>query len=203
MTKSEIAEAKWIEKDQAIFDYMSSEELGANLFRTTQTEALLKRSVIDRGKIGQPEADRTHFEVWKKVRKTIQELWGTMPENLEKVDDIEQAVVRLESLSYSNQPESQDPQEKWIDTTALTNSLQETYDTLPEEQVWQVEQVNMLYDVSPDEGVYYVPWTIEEIMTLKHLIQEYPWDQKIMVGEHEYKVSREGWELVREFFQRL
>ena len=74
MTKTEIAESKGIEKDEAIFDYMSSEELGANLFRTTQTEALLKRSVKDRGKIGQEQADRTHFQVGQKVRKTIQEL---------------------------------------------------------------------------------------------------------------------------------
>lgn len=203
MSKAEIAEAKGIEKDEAIFDYMSSEELWANLFRTTQTEALLKRSVKDRGKIGQQEADRTHFQVGQKVRKTIQEIWGTMPEKLEKVDDIEQAVVRLESLSYAN---SWAP-ERLEDLTAdsLTAPLEETYAELPDAWApWTVpaEQVNMLYDVSPEDGIYYVPWTIEEIMTLKHLIQEYPGDEKITVGEKTYSVSREGHELIKEFFMQ-
>ena len=48
---------------------MSSEELAANLFRATQTEAKLRRENIQ----GENKATKTHFEVGKKVRKTIKE----------------------------------------------------------------------------------------------------------------------------------
>ena len=50
----------------------------ANLFRATQTEAKLRRENIQ----GKQEANKTHFEVGKKVRDTIKDLGGTMPENL-------------------------------------------------------------------------------------------------------------------------
>lgn len=57
---------------------MGSTELAANLFRATQTEQKLRRENIK----GKQKANQTHFEVGKKVRKTIEELGGTMPENL-------------------------------------------------------------------------------------------------------------------------
>ncbi len=61
-----------------ILDYMGSTELAANLFRATQTEEKLKRDNIQ----GKDNANHTHLEVGKKVRETIEELGGTMPENL-------------------------------------------------------------------------------------------------------------------------
>lgn len=57
---------------------MGSEELAANLFRTTQTEAKLKRDHIR----GKEQANQTHYNVGRAVRKTIEELGGTMPEDL-------------------------------------------------------------------------------------------------------------------------
>jgi len=57
---------------------MGSTELAANLFRATQTEEKLRREKID----GKTKANQTHFEVGKKVRQTIAELGGTMPEDL-------------------------------------------------------------------------------------------------------------------------
>jgi DNA-damage-inducible protein D len=57
---------------------MGSTELAANLFRATQTEEKLRREEI-KGKV---RANQTHFEVGKKVRQTIKEIGGTMPENL-------------------------------------------------------------------------------------------------------------------------
>ena len=57
---------------------MGSIELAANLFRATQTEEKLRREQVQ----GKTEANRTHYEVGKKVRETIQELGGTMPEDL-------------------------------------------------------------------------------------------------------------------------
>ena len=57
---------------------MSSEELGANLFRITQTEAKLRREGITT----KEEANKAHYTVARTVRQTIKELGGTMPENL-------------------------------------------------------------------------------------------------------------------------
>ncbi|MFA7232121.1 MAG: BRO family protein [Victivallaceae bacterium] len=63
---------------QKILDHMGPAELAANLFRATQTEEKLRRDNIK----GRNNANRTHWEVGDKVRKTIEELGGTMPENL-------------------------------------------------------------------------------------------------------------------------
>ena len=82
---------KGLKKSENILDHMGSTELAANLFRATQTEEKLKRENIKarlaNGQ-GKQKANQTHFEVGKKVRKTIQELGGTMPENLPKADSI-------------------------------------------------------------------------------------------------------------------
>ena len=68
---------KGLKKSENILDHMGSTELAANLFRATQTEEKLRRENIQ----GKQKANQTHFEVGKKVRKTIEELGGTMPEN--------------------------------------------------------------------------------------------------------------------------
>lgn len=74
----EIHKRKGLKKNEKILDHMGSTELAANLFRATQTEEKLRREQIK----GKENANRTHYEVGKKVRKTIQELGGTMPEDL-------------------------------------------------------------------------------------------------------------------------
>jgi len=73
-----IKERKGLEKNQNILDFMGSTELAANLFRATQTEEKLRRENIR----GKNEANQTHYEVGKKVRQTIADLGGTMPEDL-------------------------------------------------------------------------------------------------------------------------
>ena len=77
-TADDIAKRKGLRYREDILDNMGSEELAANLFRITQTEAKLKREEIH----GEKKANDTHYEVGKKVRKTIKELGGTMPEDL-------------------------------------------------------------------------------------------------------------------------
>ena len=57
---------------------MGSTELAANLFRITQTEEKLKKDNV----VGENNANKTHYDVGKKIRKTIQELGGTMPEKM-------------------------------------------------------------------------------------------------------------------------
>jgi len=79
-----IHKKKGLRKSQQILDHMGSTELAANLFRATQTEEKLKRENIEE----KHKANQTHFEVGKKVRKTIQELGGEMPENLPVADSI-------------------------------------------------------------------------------------------------------------------
>jgi DNA-damage-inducible protein D len=74
----EIHARKGLKKSQKILDHMGSTELAANLFRATQTEEKLKRDKVR----GKQRANQTHFEVGKKVRQTIGELGGTMPEAL-------------------------------------------------------------------------------------------------------------------------
>lgn len=69
---------KELKPSQKILDHMNSEELAANLFRATQAEDKLRREGIK----GKDKANDVHFEVGKKVRQTIAELGGTMPENL-------------------------------------------------------------------------------------------------------------------------
>jgi DNA-damage-inducible protein D len=77
-TARDIAAREGLHRGQAILDHMGSEELAANLFRATQTEAKLRREDIT----GKAEANRTHHEVGRKVRQTIADLGGTPPEKL-------------------------------------------------------------------------------------------------------------------------
>jgi DNA-damage-inducible protein D len=86
----EIHEKKGLKKSQKILDHMGSTELAANLFRATQTEEKLRREEIK----GKGKANRAHYEVGVKVRQTIQELGGTMPENLPTVENIAKVEIR-------------------------------------------------------------------------------------------------------------
>lgn len=69
---------KGLKKSQKILDHMGSTELAANLFRATQTDEKLRREGIK----GKPQANKVHHDVGAKVRQTIKELGGTMPEDL-------------------------------------------------------------------------------------------------------------------------
>ena len=87
---------KGLKKSQKILDHMGSTELAANLFRATQAEEKLKRDNVS----SKQRANQTHFDVGQKVRQTIKELGGTMPESLpipeQSVKQIETAKKKLE-----------------------------------------------------------------------------------------------------------
>lgn len=87
---------KELKKSQKILDHMGSTELAANLFRATQTEEKLRRDDID----NKHDANRTHYAVGQKVRQTIADLGGTMPEELPTPDksirQIEREKKKLE-----------------------------------------------------------------------------------------------------------
>lgn len=90
-----IHKKKGLKKSQQILDHMGSTELAANLFRATQTEEKLRRENIK----GKQQANQTHYEVGKKVRKTIQELGGAMPENLSALESIK----KIEKVQQAKQ----------------------------------------------------------------------------------------------------
>jgi DNA-damage-inducible protein D len=75
---------KGLKKSQHILDHMGSTELAANLFRATQAEEKLRREKI----VGKDKANKAHREVGAKVRQTIKELGGTMPEKLPATESI-------------------------------------------------------------------------------------------------------------------
>ena len=74
----DIKRRKGLKKSQDILDHMGSTELAANLFRATQTDEKLRRENVQ----GKQAANLTHYEVGAKVRQTIADLGGTMPEDL-------------------------------------------------------------------------------------------------------------------------
>ena len=84
LSAKEIHFRKGLKKNQKILDHMGSTELAANLFRTTQTEEKLRRENIK----GKAKANQTHYDVGKKVRQTIEDLGGTMPEDLPTAESI-------------------------------------------------------------------------------------------------------------------
>ncbi|WP_432218156.1 DNA damage-inducible protein D [Pseudomonas kribbensis] len=94
-----IHQRKGLKKSQKILDHMGSTELAANLFRATQAEDKLVRDNVQ----GKENANQVHFEVGRKVRETITELGGTMPEDLpvpeSSIKQIESAAKRLRDPS--------------------------------------------------------------------------------------------------------
>ncbi len=95
----EIHAKKGLKKSQQILDHMGSTELAANLFRATQTDEKLRREQV----VGKKEAGEVHFKVGQKVRQTIKELGGTMPEDLptpqKSIKQIErEEAKRLETI---------------------------------------------------------------------------------------------------------
>jgi len=89
-----IQKMKKLKKSQQILDHMCSEELAANLFRATQTDAKIRREKIH----GEAVANQTHFEVGRKVRQTIREIGGIMPEQLPSSDNINKVKTRIKKL---------------------------------------------------------------------------------------------------------
>lgn len=114
--QKEIHERKGLKKSEKILDHMGSTELAANLFRATQTDEKLRRDQIK----GVEEAGNTHYNVGRKVRQTIKELGGTMPEDLptpsKSIRQLEQQeqkrMKEMEEKSQKEIPNEEDSPEK-------------------------------------------------------------------------------------------
>ncbi len=77
MPLSNVEQKKNIKKGE-LLDRAGTTELAANLFRITQTDEKIKKDNIR----GDFAASQTHFMVGGKVRQTIKDIGGTLPENL-------------------------------------------------------------------------------------------------------------------------
>ncbi len=102
MTAKDIHAKKGLKKSQKILDHMGSTELAANLFRATQTEEKLRRENIK----GKEKANLIHHEVGAKVRQTIKELGGTMPENLPTAESIKTVEKKKQKLLDAKKKEN-------------------------------------------------------------------------------------------------
>ena len=73
-----LKELKNIPDNETPLNYMGSEELGANIFRITQTNAKIKRENIR----GQGALETAAHQVGRTVREAIKKNGGTMPEDI-------------------------------------------------------------------------------------------------------------------------
>ena len=97
-TANDIARRKGLRYREDILDNMGSAELGANIFRITQTEALLEKQKIPSEQV----ATNTHYKVGKAVRETIKRIGGTMPENLPTPKKSIKGIEKEELQKISN-----------------------------------------------------------------------------------------------------
>lgn len=93
-TADYIAKRKGLRYREEILDNMCSDELIANLFRISQTDQKLKKDNVKT----EDKANNTHFLVGKKIRATIKDLGGTMPEDMptpkKSIKQIEKEVTK-------------------------------------------------------------------------------------------------------------
>lgn len=91
LRQKDVKKVKRLAENEELLDHIGSEELAANLFRVTQTDAKLKRDAV----YGQDTANAVHRNIGAKVRSTIRELGGTMPEKLPKAAHVKESRKRL------------------------------------------------------------------------------------------------------------
>ena len=101
LTAKQIHARKGLKPSQDILDNMGSTELAANWFRATQTEEKLRRENTQ----GKEAANQVHMEVGEKVRQTIKDLGGTMPEDLPTPDKSIKEIEAEKKLGSGNKPE--------------------------------------------------------------------------------------------------
>ncbi|MCL2793025.1 MAG: hypothetical protein FWD87_08025 [Spirochaetaceae bacterium] len=95
MPLDKIKRLKGVPEKEPLFDYMGAEELGANIFRITQTNAKIKRERIK----GQQNLEEAAQRVGETVRKAIRETGGTMPEDLQPEVNIKKIKSELKKTN--------------------------------------------------------------------------------------------------------
>lgn len=79
------------QKKRSLLDFMGKDELAANLFRLTQTELKMKTENIR----GQAASEAAAESVGKKVRKTMLDISGVRPEDMDLGEDIRKVKTSL------------------------------------------------------------------------------------------------------------
>ena len=97
MRNKEIAKKKKLGK-HSLLDRAGATELAANLFRITQTDEQLDSQSVD----SQTHSEKIHFMVGGKIRQTIKDIGGTMPEELPPQKHIKE--IEKQSKKLSNSP---------------------------------------------------------------------------------------------------
>lgn len=99
MDEDAIHRHKGLTEKQRILDHMGSTELAANLFRATQAEEKLRKENIQ----GKDQANAVHYSIGVEVRKTIERIGGTMPEDLPSVESIKLVEKKQKQIEKANQ----------------------------------------------------------------------------------------------------
>lgn len=98
-TAKDIKKRKQLGKNDDILDYMGSTELAANFFRITQTDERLKRGDVTT----EEGACDEHFKIGRKVRNTMEEISGILPEDLptpeKSVKEIEKEMNKIKEIN--------------------------------------------------------------------------------------------------------
>lgn len=97
MSLKEIENKKGIKKGE-LLDRAGTTELAANLFRITQTDEKIKKDNIKSSDL----ASKAHFMVGGKVRQTIKDIGGTLPENLMPEKHIKELKKENKKLKDKN-----------------------------------------------------------------------------------------------------
>lgn len=108
MDEDAIHSHKGLSKSQKILDHMGSTELAANLFRATQAAEKLKKDNVQ----GKANANHVHYEVGKKVRKAIEDIGGTMPEDLPTAESIKKIESKQRKLEKAEQKRIDPPKDE-------------------------------------------------------------------------------------------
>ena len=95
LTADDIAKRKGLRYREDMLDNMGSDELIINLFRISQTEQKLQKDNVKTENV----ANITHYNVGSKIRDTIKELGGILPEDLPTPDKSLKQIEKENKLS--------------------------------------------------------------------------------------------------------
>jgi DNA-damage-inducible protein D len=97
MTLNQLRQLKGVPGSRSPLDFMHAQELAANLFRITQTDAKIRNDEI----MGQGPLESAAFDVGQTVRRTMYELSGNKPEQLPPAGDIREVHRALRETQRS------------------------------------------------------------------------------------------------------
>lgn len=95
MNLTRLSEFKGLPQGEKLLDRMGKDELAANLFRVTQTDAKIRNENIR----GQVPLERAATDVGRTVRETMTRISGTPPEQLPLADHVREVKKSLKATS--------------------------------------------------------------------------------------------------------